>query len=65
MRDGGVGRWLHRWAAKLWRTRPKASVAATIAEARKASEAMQRPTRHNPDAPDADLRYIAGGPLTP
>jgi hypothetical protein len=49
---------------RLFRRRPE-DISDTIADARRAAEAMNRTTPHNPDALEADLRYLAGGPGTP
>ena len=49
-----------RAVANRLRQRRMYSVRETIAKARKASDAMKRTTPHNPEGPDADLRYIPG-----
>ena len=64
MRKGEGGRRARRWASVPLRRmfgRTDNSVSETLARARAAADAMNRPVRHNPESPDADLRYAAGG----
>lgn len=56
--------WLRSVTDRLARRKPR-SVRDTIAEARKASDGIKRTTRHNPEGPDADLRYTPAGPGGP
>lgn len=63
MRDDERGRGL-RGLLGRFRKRRSPSIHDVIEDARKASIAMGKPVRHNPEGPDADLRYTPAGPLS-
>lgn len=61
---GERARAIGHWARLLGRRRVK-PIHETIAGARKAADAMNRPIGRNEEAPDADLRHAPFGPLIP
>jgi len=52
-------RWLPAPLRRVFGRR-SSSIGETIAHARTAAESMNRPVGHNPEGPDADLRYAGG-----